>query len=338
MFFKRKHNKSLTINKVNKQSVAVDAHASVGFSGGSSIHPDQEESVIFDLTKPAFGDHSFDTAQAWNNLQQRIAAEESRETRFVAHASPRRKISLIPALLKIAAVVVIALAGYYMFDSQTAPKQIELVAEASVNETITLSDGSVVYLRKGARITYPEQFNENDRQVSFEGEAFFEIAVNPEKPFRITAGNVGVEVLGTSFNLNARPENKKIILSLHTGKVLFYSIDPVSGDVFEQIVLEPGQAGVFQPETGTLKRESFSSNNHLAWKTGIIEFADTPLCEVFASLSEYYGVNMVCDNPNLTELKLSATFENEPVESVLETINLIFGLESEQNDNGIQFK
>jgi len=338
MFFKRKHKKLLTINTMSKQSVAENADAHVGLSEGVGIRTGQEESVIFELTKAAVSQHHFDTAQAWTKLQQRIAIEENKETRFVAYAAPQPKLRLIPVLLRIAAVVVFALAGYYMFDTQTAPKQVEFVAQTSVNEPITLPDGSLVYLREGARITYPEQFSDNQRQVSFEGEAFFEIAVNPEKPFRITAGKVGVEVLGTSFNLNARPENNKVVLSLHTGKVLFYSIDPASGEIFEKIVLEPGQAGVLQSETGILTRESFHSNNHLAWKTGVIEFSDTPLCEVFASLSDYYGVNMVCDNPNLSELKLTATFENEPVESVLETINLIFGLESEQNAKGIQFR
>jgi transmembrane sensor len=78
--------------------------------------------------------------------------------------------------------------------------------------------------------------------------------------------------------------------------------------------------------------------NHLAWKTGVLEFNDTPLNEVLDQLSEHYQLDFQCEHPSPEQLKLTATFDNEPIESVIESIGLIFGFEECETDSVVRLK
>jgi ferric-dicitrate binding protein FerR (iron transport regulator) len=303
----------------------------------SEHHPEQLDELIMNLTAPAITFTSVNTDLAWEKVQHRISAHESTRGRFIKPSVyvPR----LAPVLVRIAAVFILALTAYFMFRYEASPAYITQTADNSVGmQALVLPDGSKVYLKEGASITYPDAFTADERKVEFEGEAFFEITADPSKPFRIMAGPVGVEVLGTSFNLDACPGHDQVVLSLHSGQVLFYSLDPDNGEIKEKVLLKPGQSGIYSCQTGLLHRSLAMEPNHLAWKTGVLEFNDTPLNEVLDQLSEHYQLEFQCEHPSPEQLKLTATFDNEPIESVIESIGLIFGFEECETDSVVRLK
>ena len=87
-----------------------------------------------------------------------------------------------------------------------------------INE-YTLPDGSVVALNSNSKLVFPKQFNGDTREVTIEGEAFFDVKPNPEKPFIINAGKAQIKVVGTSFNVSAYPETETLEVVVKTGKV-----------------------------------------------------------------------------------------------------------------------
>ncbi len=336
MLFWTKIYKSVQVNKLTAKS-------SSGKRNGDRFVSSEEQhelldKMIADLTRPAISSQPINTDHAWAVMQQKMQAQDASKRKFVM-PSTGNEVRLMPVLIRVAAVFILALAAYFMFRYEASPEYISVAAESNMGvQSVELPDGSKVYLREGASVTYPDVFADDERRITFEGEAFFEITADPSKPFRIMAGPVGVEVLGTSFNLDACPGKDQVVLSLHTGQVLFYSIDPENGEMLEKVMLKPGQSGIYSCSSGLLQRALIMEPNHLAWKSGVLEFNDTPLDEVLQLLSEHYNVVFHCEHPAPGDLKLTATFDNEPIATVVESISLIFGFEGCEADTLVTLK
>lgn len=264
----------------------------------------------------------------WLELNKRIIAVESINEEINAGRFTISK-KIFYHTTRIAAVLLIAFGFLFLINQMnrtSVPVTIEYTA-ANVSQTpLILADGSEVFLNQGAEISYPEAFTGDNRKINFEGDAFFHVAHNPEKPFFITVGSVEIEVLGTEFNLSANPESDEVVLCLETGKVRFSSINKTEGTIEEQVILTPGQKGVFNKKSGLISRAEMNNRNYLAWKTGVLVFDKTSLDEVISSIEQTYNIKVV-SNKSLAELFLTARFENEKPESIFESLHTIFGIQ-----------
>lgn len=277
-----------------------------------------------------------DVDKAWEDLNRRISVFETASTT----GNHQRIFSkrTIYVLARIAAIFIIAFGLYFIFnsvvDKQQPANMVNTITE-NTQQSIVLSDGSEIALNRASEISYPDVFDANSRQINFKGEAFFNIAHNPDKPFIIKSGELQVEVLGTSFNLCTCPESDEMTLYLESGKVLFSSIDMNDGRVKEQLILTPGQKGIYNKNSGLICKSDFTGQNYLAWKTGIIEFEKTPLHEVFNVLEKTYELQIEADN-SFDDLCLTARFENETPDNIFETIQTIFGIDYTIDGQNIQ--
>jgi transmembrane sensor len=273
---------------------------------------------------------SFNTDRAWKKMEQRIQRYENQENTFVPKRNLRAR--LMPVMMRVAAVLVIAVGAWFMLQQESTPVTHTIAADAKLDEAVVLPDGTRIYLNQGSQLSYTDEFNENSRSINFDGEAYFEIAANPEKPFVISTQNLGVKVLGTSFNLSSIKQDDFIELHLQSGTVLVYSVDE-QGKMLEQLQLNPGEKATFTKESGVLKRDEIQSANHLAWRTGVLEFHNTPLTEVLEELSKTYDLNFVTEH-NCSNFMLTARFDNESAESILQTLEFVFNLNiSDQGDH-----
>lgn len=178
---------------------------------------------------------------------------------------------------------------------------------------ITLADGTQIRLNSGSTITYPDRFEGAVREVVLEGEAFFDVAKNPNKPFVIKSGEVLTTVLGTSFNINTYADSEQIAVTVATGKVKVASQE-------NEIHLGPNEQGVFDKKTKTISKKVTDITTFLNWKDGVIHFEDTSLASVAESLERWYGVTFVFENGNLRNCHVTATYSNELLSAVLESI------------------
>jgi len=195
------------------------------------------------------------------------------------------------------------------------PKMIEIVTPAAKRMTITLIDGTKVMLNSNSKIRFPGNFSKNSREVFAEGELFFEVARDNEKPFIVNINDTKVTVLGTSFNVRAYPGENSVKTTLCTGKVLF-SAENIS------LTLAPGEQSVYQNTEKTIEKHSVEVYDYTAWKDGVTYFNNKSLSEIMYNLSMWYGFEYVFDNPDAGNESFTVEVSREiSLDKIVELIN-----------------
>lgn len=190
---------------------------------------------------------------------------------------------------------------------------------------VSLSDGSEVIIGAASHLEVPRTFGWWGRNLELKGEAFFDVARNPEKPFSIEGPVTTTQVLGTAFRLVASEDEN--LLEVSEGKVA-YRIPQSNKEV---IVTAGQQASV---EGGKLEKDSATNPNYDSWKTGRFHFENTPVLEVLTSLQNYYHF----DVKNLEKFKevdcrFTGNFDQPGLNEALEELGLTMGMEYDWNDN-----
>lgn len=300
----------------------------------------KENALLFDEFKQVWdlsvvnSDSCFiDIDKSWNNFKERANFIEESEIQKVNSNIGIKIKGFLYHTARLAALIIVVLGLYWVFNNDKPVKIINYTATSVQSDSpFVLPDGSNITLNKGAKIEYPEQFSSDIRQLSFEGEAFFEVVSNPKKPMVIALENVRVKVLGTSFNLCNYYNSDEITVYLESGKILFYSLD--NGSVQEQIILYPGQKGVYDKNTGLITKQIFTDNNHLAWKTGELEFVNAPLTDVIKVLERTYKIK-ISSEAAINDCSLTARYSNETPESIFESLQIIYGFNFEINNDSV---
>ncbi|RYG20562.1 MAG: DUF4974 domain-containing protein, partial [Chitinophagaceae bacterium] len=193
-------------------------------------------------------------------------------------------------ILKIAAILTIVL-GSLLFAKERIQNLIDPVAfiEKKVADDkrvqLVLADGSKVWLNAGAKFRYPNRFSKDKRQVFLlEGEAYFEVVRDTEKPFIVTSDEISTKVLGTAFNVKSYSYLRSIQVAVTRGKV------SVSNNAGEAVLLLPDQQANFDKTTKHIIRHEVDSRTALAWQKGGQAFNNDSMSDVCAVLAKKYGV------------------------------------------------
>ncbi|WP_316800854.1 FecR family protein [Pedobacter frigidisoli] len=214
-------------------------------------------------------------------------------------------------------------------DSASASKLNTITTPRGGEYKVTLSDGSMVMLNAGSKLTFPMGFRGADRRVYVDGEAFFRVAKDPQKPFIVTVGGNEVKVLGTQFNVSNYPENDGVETTLLEGSVNFSN---ASG---KEVFLKPNQQVLSAYGHLTLKEVSAEDFN--AWTKGEFLFNDVPVSVVMQKLARWYNVDVdpqAMPNKNLY-IRISRKAD---IEEVLDVISKATDLEFDLKGNKIVFK
>lgn len=225
--------------------------------------------------------------------------------------------------LKIAASVVILLSFSLLLLNRSGEKNQPEKSEVKVYKikktrrgeklTLMLPDGSKVKLNSESTLKYPTSFG-GQREVSMEGEVFFEVERDTLKPFIVKTGQVSTEVLGTSFNINYSPEDSIVEVAVASGKV-----SVTSKSVNESFYLLPRE--VLTCETSKFSKKYFDEDLLLGWKDGILAFENANINEITRRLSTWYDVDFDIRGPAKTQRKFSGKFKNRTLRDVLDGIS-----------------
>lgn len=222
---------------------------------------------------------------------------------------------------KVAASIVILLGLGYLFfmiaplnNVKEEPEE-EVVLQTAWGQkmNLTLPDGTQVHLNSGSTIKFPKKFSAYNREVKLDGEAFFEVAKNPSKPFIIQTDEVNTKVHGTSFNINNYNDKGHVEVTVASGKV------EVSYNE-EKVFLTQNDQAIFDRNTKNITKENVNAADYLYWKKGIINFKDAPLAEALEVLERWYGVSFIVKNEKVKRCHITASFNNEILTVVLESI------------------
>jgi ferric-dicitrate binding protein FerR (iron transport regulator) len=157
--------------------------------------------------------------------------------------------------------------------------------------SLTLPDGTRIWLNADSRLRFPVRFSGNERPVELEGEAYFEVAANPSKPFRVKVRGLDVEVLGTHFNISAYADEKTIHTTLLEGKVRLRQ-------GAESLVLSPGWQAKYTPGVARMQVFRADVDQVMAWKNGMFIFNDEELPSIMRKIARWYNVDVRYENRN----------------------------------------
>jgi transmembrane sensor len=223
--------------------------------------------------------------------------------------------------LRVAAAIFLfaglsSIIAFYLLDNNTSYSN-QVFAESRVLE-FDLPDGSHITLNTGSEIFYNDDFS-NARSLKLSGEAFFNVKPDLEHPFTITTGKGKVTVLGTSFNVKETKTNR-VEVFVETGTV---KLEAQKGT--EGLILKKGMIGESDGKSARFLKET--NPNYLAWKTLDFKFIDTNLIEIINELEEAYHVSIEYDKKDLEDLKLTTTYQNQSIDTIIQTICTAFKID-----------
>ncbi|MGD1043944.1 MAG: FecR domain-containing protein [Bacteroidota bacterium] len=203
---------------------------------------------------------------------------------------------------------------------------------------LTLLDGTKVTLNADSKLKYPVRFGEESREVSLQGEAYFEAAHDDTKPFIVHSGGVTTTDLGTKFNVKAFPDENNVTVSLEDGKVKVRAGTTETQKNTREILLAPTQQFVFDKENEISTVETFDLQKAIGWKDNILIFDNEPLSKVLVPLERYFGVKFEIANPALANRIVKANFKNESFWTVVTVMEKATGLtyKTDKDNNEIK--
>lgn len=223
-----------------------------------------------------------------------------------------------PQIAVACIIIVLGLVNYRMNDKQKqlSTQNFTVLAEKGQRAFITLPDSTKVWLNSDTKISYPADYGLKERNVTLVGEAYFEVAKNPDKRFIVEAKGMQVEALGTSFNVNAYQNDNKIIASLFSGSVR------VSYDRHVAI-LKPHESVKVDLLNRSFSRYKDESMQNIAlWRKNEITFDGESLEEITHIMSRLYNTTICIEDESLKKVCYIGTIRNNNLENFIDIINL----------------
>ena len=235
---------------------------------------------IYQLGKFPFEEENL-VAKAERRLGRRLEQENQK----------RQEVFKLKSVLRYAAaivgVIVLAAGLAYWFRNKAEELVVASAAHGQVREML-LPDGTKVWLNQSSVLKYPRAFEGKERHVYLDGEAYFEVARNHEKPFMVKSPAMDVRVLGTSFNIKCRPDNSFAETTLVEGEVEVKDKSDKG-----RITLLPGQKAVLNRVTGRMQVKQVDPKMEIVWHNDLIPFEKSSIFQIAAALERFYGVKII---------------------------------------------
>lgn len=292
-----------------------------------------------------------DMDETYNQILRKIEAEKTKElTDTTAETTVKRTklFRLGTSFLKYAAVIVFAFGLAYFAlwsqgkdsDIQQATVFIEKSTSRGQKSYIVLKDGSKVTINAESKILFDKEFGITNRDITLEGEAYFEVAKNKDLPFNVTVNSITTTALGTSFNINAYEDEPYLAISLVSGKVEVVNKKNKKDSDNEKVFLEPGQVyRASNAEDQITEVIPFDNKRVVAWKDNILYFDNTEMKELISEVERWYDVKIIVVNPNrMAGIQGTGQFDNESLENVLRVLSYSLKFDYERDGNQVEIE
>ena len=245
-------------------------------------------------------------------------------------------------LFKAAAVLLLAFSLPYFYSYVLKPATYklklmsmeEIVVEKGKHEKLTLSDGSRVILDAGSKFYYSKKFSGEEREVYLNGEGYFEVAGNPQKPFIVHANEGVIKVLGTKFNVRAWKPTQRVEVVVAEGKVL---LTPQESDDERAVIIAEEQMSILKKDNEPLKPFRVDVGNYLGWIKNEVAFNNAPLSEILHQIERWYNLEIRLKDKSLASERLTVHIQNKPAEEILHLIAVLMELNYERTGSKIVF-
>ena len=284
---------------------------------------DEDMEKIQPGSEELYTERSIPTDEMYQFIMKKIHLQQRK--RFIFRAAA----ILIPLLL--------FLGQFWYID-----KRIDLFADSGYEEIyvpkgermqLIFQDGSRATLNAETRIKYPRKFGFSERKVELEGEAFFEVSPNKDRPFIVDMKDINVKVLGTTFDVKAYATDPDIFVTLETGKVV------LANNSSSLAHMKPGEKATYNRKSGVCKISRPENIEHLsAWKKNQIVLNKTPLSEVIATLSRWYNVEFTIADSSVLYYNYTLTSTEQDIKQILKDLEKITPIQFFEKDGIIRIE
>ncbi len=286
---------------------------------------DEKEVRLFEefldrMQNPAVPD-SMDPEQQ-EKMRTRLLSKINRHVNKEAEKGkkqPWKWIGIAAAVLFITASFLFLLSGSYSgWNDETVAVIQTKTTKRGQKSTIHLPDGTIVKLNSESELSFSDFTGTGAREVSLKGEAFFDVAKDPERPFIVKSGGLQTTVLGTSFNISSYHDSDLQQVTVATGKV---KVQQEGKNEF--VMLLPREQASFDVRTAQLSKNTVDISRFISWKDGIIYLDKVTLADAAGMLEKWYGVNIEFENDGIRSCILSGTYRNDDLKNILDGIKYI---------------
>lgn len=238
---------------------------------------------------------------------------------------------------KYAAIFVIAfLLGFGSFlifqriNADYTNQYTEIKVPYGERSEVTLYDGTKVWLNSGTVLKFPLVFKTNQRKVFVQGEAFFDVAKNKEKPFIVDANQMEIQVFGTRFNICAYPDDNDLYTTLEEGKIA--ALNNITG---EKVQLKPGEQAVLNIDTKKMTIQTVNTELYTSWKDNLLRFEDAEFSDVVKKMERWYDVKMIVDKSINSNKRYTMTIKTESLREMLRLLSFTTPMKYEINEDQV---
>lgn len=287
--------------------------------------------------------HKTDIRSDWHKLQARINPQLLVTEELKAKVASR-KTSWIPRtyghMMRLAAILVFTILTsvmltYFMINNVEDIQEIafrEIMTDRSQRAATRLSDGTMVSLSVDSKIRVPDIFARDVREVELTGEAYFDVAHSPDRPFVIRSGDAVIKVLGTDFGVRAYPDEKEVRVVVKSGSV---SVSSTSGNSSNTVVLKPGQLARVVCNTSEINTEWVNPDAYLGWISGKLSFNNSTFSEVISQIERWYDLEVILEDKMILDRRLTAVIDSRSLLNVLNVISQSVDISYEVIDNKV---
>ena len=262
-------------------------------------------------------DHTIPSEKMYHQIQKNISRKQIKRTCFRVAAILIPVIFLIGLYLQINSRV----------DLFGTTEYEEIRVAKGERIQMMFQDGTRVYINSDSWLKYPKKFGLSKREVFLVGEAYFVVAKNKKRPFIVNLNGPSVHVLGTSFDVQAYPENKDIVICLDEGHV------NLTLSSAKEYPLLPGEKLIYNKESDQCRIIKNDHSKQVSmWKDNVISFKDTPLTEVVKVLNRWYNVNFKIEDEQASKYVYTLTSDNTILEKVLQDLEKIAPVKFEYDE------
>jgi transmembrane sensor len=274
----------------------------------------------------------------WDRIASQINSKtpEEKRARILHFSKMRKRQQLVTRMLKAVALILVAVTSafltYQYVPHGSAHQEVyepvfkEIATNNAERANIELGDGSRVMLNAASKLIMPENFSQKKREVELQGQAFFDIRQDRNRPFYIQAGNAIVEVIGTSFDVRSYPEDEDMHVVVREGTVELRRMD----DPDNRLIVNEGYMGQVSRHNGRIALEMVEEmKDYFGWMEGRLIFRETPLADVFRQIERWYDVRIKTglSDEQLRDKKLTADLKTRSVQEVLNVIEMSMDIE-----------
>lgn len=276
------------------------------------------------------------------------AIKRERDRRLRLEGRPRPQVVPFPRRANVAgwgiaaAAAVILIVGGWLglrtaqldttVPTVSVPVQKTYATSRGQRATFRLPDGTAVILGPESRVRYAPSFGERDRVVELEGEARFEVIHDETRPFAVLASDALIRDLGTDFVVRSRPD-EPVVVAVAEGIVAMRGREAGAGaEAPDSVVLHAGDVGRMTSAAEVAVRRGVALDRYFAWTQGRLVFDNMPLADVVAELARWYDVEIQLQGSSLADRRLTAAFDDEPVDQVLSSVAASFDLRFDRSD------